>query len=142
MLKAVLSGIAGFVFAVTIGLGSAVAGPVPVIGSIDKAMDSQSANKNLIKVSGCHSNRRRHMVYKWGYKSWHRHASNCQPRHVRPSRVRRHCHRGYRKHRHAGRGNRWHRHVGRRCHYQRGRVGRRHNSGGCVRIAGVWICSN
>lgn len=152
MFKALLSGIAGLVFAVTLGLGTAIAGPVPLIGSVDKVMDAQAVNKDLIKVYGCHANKQRHMVYKWGYEAWHRHASNCRPLHARPTRNIRHCHRNYRKHRHDGRGNRWHRHVGRGCHYQRGHVGRRpngrrhngrrHNGGDCIRVGGILICSN
>ena len=140
MFKLLLSGLAAIVLSVSFGIGGAFAGPVLTPGSIDKLMDSQSVNKSLIKVSGCHANRRFHMVYKWGYKAWHRHRPNCRPIHT--AAPLRHCHRNFRRHYHAGRGKRWHRHAGPGCYYQRGFVRRGPASGACVRIGGVRICAN
>ena len=120
----------------TLFTSSAIAMPLSPFHSINDAVN-ESATSHLIPVFGCHSNRRFHMVYKWGYRAWHRHRPNCQP--VRA----RHCHRNLKKHWHSARGKKWHRHVGPRCRYRRGKVygpGFYPGGTGCIKVGNVWIC--
>lgn len=148
-MKISLSGFAAFLVASLFSLNVVTAAPLAQVGATDGLLETlsvkQEANPNIVKVYGCHKNKKFHMVYKWGYKAWHRHGYNCHPKHVVKKKKWGHCHKNWSKHWHNGHGNNWHRHAGPGCHYQWGKS-HHHNkhhynkNKGCVKVGPVWIC--
>lgn len=128
------------IFSLLLSLGIATAAPLSQGVTSDTQVEVLGANPHIVKVKGCHSNKKWHMVYKWGKKAWHRHNYNCQPKPVKKKKWG-HCHRKWKKHWHKGHGSNWHRHAGPNCHYQ---WGKKHNyykkNHGCIKIGPVWVC--
>ncbi len=139
-MKSKLFGFAAFIAASILSLGIATAAPLSQGVTTDTQVEALDANPHIVKVKGCHSNKKWHMVYKWGKKAWHRHNYNCQPKPVKKKKWG-HCHRKWKKHWHKGHGSNWHRHAGPNCHYQ---WGKKHNyykkNHGCIKIGPVWVC--
>ncbi len=108
-------GLLGFIVASLFGANIALAGPLAPVGSLAD-VTIEAAPQDVVKVKGCHANKKWHWVKKWGYKAWHRHGYNCKPKHAKPK-V--HCHKKWKKHWHKGWGNKWHRHPGQYCGYKK-----------------------
>lgn len=135
-------------------LGVANATPASTVGASDTLMEALTVNEDLVKVYGCHKNTKKHMVYKWGYKTWHHHGYNCQPKkHVKKKKWK-NCHSNMKKHWHKGWGTKWHRHVGQGCHYSKGKVYKKHHynnnhghynnhhykNNNCIKIGPLVVC--
>ncbi len=148
-MKSTLFGVTAFIAAsilsLLLSLGIATAAPLSQGVTTDTQVEALDANPHIVKVKGCHSNKKWHMVYKWGKKAWHRHGYNCQPKHVKKKKWKKkkwgHCHRKWHKHWHNGRGSKWHRHAGPNCHYQWGKKHKYYKKNhGCIKIGPVWVC--
>lgn len=106
-------GLLGMVIASLLSIGNVQATPANGLSVGDIMTEALTVNPHIVKVRGCHSNKRWHWVKKWGKKAWHRHKYNCKP-----VATGRHCHKKWRKHWHKGWGTKWHRHRGATCFYQ------------------------
>lgn len=139
-MKFKLFGFVAFVAASLFSLNIATAAPLSQVIPAEKMAEALEANPNIVNVKGCHSNKKWHMVYKWGKKKWHRHGYNCQPKHVVKKKWG-HCHKNWKKHWHKGHGKNWHRHAGPGCHYQYGKTHHHYKKkNNCIKVGPVWIC--